>query len=94
MTLGHDGHLSDEQKAGNRYAAAQPLEPGRSQQKTKHTAILERMQRDRPIAGAATGWSSDLLPGRQEVALRPHVTLIRSCAGTEAATRGSSCGVH
>jgi hypothetical protein len=63
MTLGHDGHLSDEQQASNRYAAAQSLDPGRSQQKTKHPAILERMQRDRPIAGAATGWSSDLLPG-------------------------------
>jgi hypothetical protein len=55
MTLGHHGHLSDEQQAGTRYAAAQPLDPRRSQQKTEHPAILERMQRDGPIAGAATG---------------------------------------
>jgi len=58
MMLRQHDHLSDQQQSGDRRAVAHALDPGRSQQETKHPAILERrrMPRDAPIAAYATGW--------------------------------------
>ena len=58
MMLPQHDHLSDQQQSGDRRAVAHALDPGRSQQETKHPGILERrrMPRDAPIAAYATGW--------------------------------------